>query len=132
MAQRYVFDKIADDRLKIYVVWGPFKERETEADARIAAQFVPDPRATHFWTPSTAAGNLFKAPLKPLGLGDLSAWDSFLLFAPETRWEEDAPAPAHFQHRQVAGKKLNGARLYELVNALLPQVKANLPTPRDR
>lgn len=131
MVQRYVFDKIADDRLKIYVVWGPFKERETEADARIAAQFVPDPRAIHFWTPSTAVGDLFKAPLKPLGLGDLSAWDSFLVFAPETRWEDTAPTPAHLLHRHVEGKKLNGARLFDLVSALLPQTKAKLPTPRD-
>jgi hypothetical protein len=132
VAQRYVLDKIADDRLKVYVVWGPFKERETEADARFAAPFVPDPRATHFWTPSTAAGELFKTPLKPLGLGDLSAWDSFLLFAPETRWEEAAPAPVHFMHRHVEGKKPNGARLFDLVSALLAQDKANLPSPRDR
>lgn len=81
---------------------------------------VPDPRAAHSSTPSTATRDLSEAPLKPL------------LFAPETRWEEDAPAPTHFQHRHVQGKKPNNARLFELVNALLPQVEANLPTPRDR
>lgn len=95
------------------------------------AQVGPDPRAAHLRTPGTA-GDLFKASLEPLGLGDPPASDSFLLLAPETRWEEDAPAPARFQHRHVERKTLENTRLFELVNALLPQVEANLPTPRDR
>lgn len=135
VVQRYVFDKIPDERLKIYVVWGSFKERETEADARFAAPFVPDPRATHFWTPSTAPGDLFQAPLSPLGLGQFSAWDSFLLFAPETKWEDTAPAPVHFMHRQVKEKPLNGVRLFEQVRALLDGNqqaggKPRAPSPR--
>lgn len=117
--QRYVLDRIADDRLRVYVVWGPYKERETEADARFAAPFVPDPRATHFWTPSSAPGDLFDEPLKPLGLGPLSAWDSFLVFGPETRWVDAAPAPAHFMHRDVKGKPLSGSALFEQVRSLL-------------
>lgn len=120
VAQRYALDKIGHDRLRVYVVWGPYKERETEADARFAAPFVPDPRATHFWTGSLAAGNLFNEPLKPLGLGTQSAWDSFLVYAPDSRWGESPPAPAHFMHRNVAGKALNGNRLFEQVSALLP------------
>jgi hypothetical protein len=119
VAQRYVLDKIADERLRVYVVWGPYKEREAEADARVAATFMPDPRATHFWTETPAPGNLFNDPLKPLGLGPLSAWDSFLLFAPETRWEEAVPAPAHFMHRDIEGRTLNGTRLFEQVRGLL-------------
>lgn len=119
VAQRYVLDKIPDERLRVYVVWGPYKEREKEEDARFAATFMPDPRATHFWTETPAPGNLFNGPLKPLGLGPHSAWDSFLLFAPDTRWEETVPAPAHFLHRSVEGKPLSGTRLFEQVRGLL-------------
>src|SRR5436309_12164064 len=91
VVQRYVLDRIADDRLTVYVLWGPYKEHETEAVARFAAPFVPDPRAVHFWTETTAAGEIFQEPLKPLGLGAGSAWDSFLLYAPETRWGDSVP-----------------------------------------
>ena len=119
VVQRYVLDKIADDRLRVYVVWGPYKERETEADARFAAPFAPDPRATHFWTATPAPGDLFNEPLKPLGLGPASAWDSFLLFTPETRWVDAAPAPAHFMNRHVEGKPLSGSELFEQVRSLL-------------
>lgn len=119
VAQLYVLDKIADDRLRVYVVWGPYKERETEADARFAAAFMPDPRATHFWTETPAPGNLFNDPLKPLGLGPQSAWDSFLLFASDTQWEETVPAPADFMHRNVEGRTLSGIRLFEQVRGLL-------------
>jgi hypothetical protein len=129
VVQRYVLDKIADDRLRIYVVWGSFKERETEADARFAAPFVPDSRATHFWTASTAPGDLFQAPLGPLGLGANSAWDSFLLFAPEARWGDAAPTPVSFMHRHVKEKPLNGIRLFEQVSSLLAAAdrKGELP-----
>lgn len=125
VVQRYLLDKISDDRLRVYVVWGPYKEHETEADAEFAAPFVPDSRAMHFWTPDTAAGDLFQEPLKPLGLSRGSAWDSFLIFGPETRWGETVPAPADFMHREVPGKSLNGVRLFEQVRDLLaaPAVK---------
>ena len=119
VAQRYVLDKIPDEGLRVYVVWGPYKERETEADARSAAAFVPDPRATHFWTETPAPGNLFNDPLKPLGLGPQSAWDSFLLFDPDTRWEEAVPAPTHFMHRNMEGRTLSGTQLFEQVRGLL-------------
>lgn len=132
VAQRYALDKITDDRLRVYVVWGPYKERETEADARLAASFIPDPRATHFWTETPAAGNLFNAPLKPLGLGAHSAWDSFLVYAPDTRWVENAPEPAHFMHRNVEGKALNGVRLLEQVRDLLTAQDKDGKLPRSR
>lgn len=132
VVQRYVLDQISDDRLKVYVVWGSFKERETEADARFAAPFVPDRRATHFWSASTAPGDLFQAPLQPLGLGPFSAWDSFLLFAPEARWGDAAPTPVSFMHRQVKDKPLNGLQLYEQVRSLLAAAdgKPAAPSPR--
>jgi hypothetical protein len=129
VAQRYVLDKIPDERLRVYVVWGPYKEREKEEDARMAAAFVPDPRATHFWTETPAPGNLFNNPLKPLGLGPLSAWDSFLLFEPDTRWEEAVPAPAHFMHRDVEGRTLNGDRLFEQVRGLLAAAENKTRAP---
>lgn len=132
VAQRYAFDKISDDRLRIYVVWGPYKERETEADARLAASFVPDPRAVHFWTGTPAAGDLFNQPLKPLGLGAQSAWDSFLVYAPEARWGESPPEPAHLMHRNVEGKPLNGIRLFEQIRDLVPAQDKEGKLPRSR
>lgn len=130
MVQRYVLDKISDPRLKAYVVWGPFKERETEADARLATPFVPDLRATHFWTEALAAGEVFRGALAALGLGELSAWDSFLLYPAETLWEESPPPPAGFMNREVEGKAMNGSRLFEQTRALLNQASASLPPPR--
>ena len=120
VAQRYALDKVTDDRLRVYVVWGPYKEHETVAEARAAAPFIPDPRATHFWTETLEAGNLFNEPLKPLGLGTQSAWDSFLVYAPDTRWDEKPPVPAGFMHRNVEGRSLNGDRLLEQISHLLP------------
>lgn len=126
MVHRYVLDRIADPRLKAYVVWGPFKERETVADARFASAFVTDPRATQFWTETTAPGDLFR---EPLGLGPVPAWDSFLVYDADARWGEMPPKPASFMRRSDESRPLNGATLHDRVRALLDAARPDAPRP---
>ncbi len=119
VVQRHVLDTVAADDLKVYVVWGPMLEKETEDDARHATVTVPDPRATHFWTDAHGVAEAFQAPL---GLSGVRAWDTFLLFPPGTRWEETAPRPSSFMHvgRPLPQeRRLNGETLAREVRAAL-------------
>jgi pimeloyl-ACP methyl ester carboxylesterase len=90
--------KIDDDNLKLYVVWGPMLGRETEEDAKTATGLVPDDRAMHFWTESNRVADLYQ---ETLGFTDEveSGWDTFNLYAPGTRWPSGPPPePHHFWH----------------------------------
>ena len=119
VVQRYVLDDIADPRLRVYMVWGPMLDKETEADARRATTFIQDPRLTHFWTDSDGVAQQFKATL---GLPDADAWDTFLLFPPGTRWAEGAPRPSSVMHvgKQLPKeRRLNGVTLAAEVRAVL-------------
>jgi hypothetical protein len=120
VVQRHVLDEIDDPRLRVYVVWGPMLEKETESDAREATGFVPDARATHFWTPLHTLAEML-APAAGLPAGE-RAWDTYQLFAAGVRWGDAPPTPNFLMH---VGKplpdslRLNGDELRRQTERLL-------------
>ena len=119
VVQRHVVKQIPDDRLAVYVVWGPMLGEENEADARQATRHLPDPRVANFWTPTHALATALE---QPLGLHGERAWDTFLLYAPGRRWEDAPPAPDYFMHVNKPlppERRLNGDTLAEQVRKLL-------------
>jgi hypothetical protein len=119
VVQRHVLKQIPDERLRVYVVWGPMLEKETEEDAKKATVHLPDPRVTHFWTGAHGVAEAFRAPL---GLGNERAWDTFLLFAPGVTWGETAPTPTSYMHKGKPlpeDRRLNGIKLAEEIRRML-------------
>ena len=116
--QRYVLDRIEDPTVQVYVVWGPMLGGESEEDARGVTGLLPDPRVTHFWTGAHALAEALRAPA---GLQDELAWDTFLVFAPGTRWGDAPPSPAYVMHvgkKLPPERRLNGEKLADEVNRL--------------
>jgi hypothetical protein len=95
VVQKYVLNEIPDDRLRVYLVWGPMLGEEKEEDARNATIHMTDPRVTHFWT---ASHQLAEAVDGPLGIEGSRAWDTFLLFGPDARWDGAFPTPSSVMH----------------------------------
>jgi len=118
--QHQLLDRVADPRLRVYVLWGPMLGDETEDAARRAARHLPDPRAVQFWT---STPTLATRVGQTVGLKDMPAWDVFLLFAPGARWTDPAPQPAYFMHQrgeQLPGDQaLDAAKLSRRVRELL-------------
>jgi hypothetical protein len=119
VVQTYLMDTIPDDRLRVYVVWGPMLGEEKAEDAKQATAYLPDPRVTHFWTPGHG---LAEAMEGPLGIAGSRAWDTYQVFTPDAQWGEVPPTPAYFMH---VGKplpeerRLNGETLARKVRELL-------------
>lgn len=117
---RYLTAPVDDERLALYVVWGPMLGGETRADAEAATAFLDDPRARHFWTDAHDVTALFHA-----GTGlpaDELAWDTFHLYAPGARWGEAPPEAAavwHVNKPLPEESYLNGPELRERVEAML-------------
>ena len=84
--QQQVLSKVADPDLRVYMVWVP-KLRGLERDVPSATRQYPEPRAQHFWD---APGVMVTGYRQTLQLPE-DAWDVFLLYGPNARWESGAP-----------------------------------------
>ncbi len=85
----------AQHALPSYVVWVPMLGG-TETHIPEATRIVQDERATHFWD---GTGQLLSGYRQVLGL-PVPAWDIYMVFGPETRWEEGAaPLPTFWMHQ---------------------------------
>ena len=62
----------------------------------VATRFVPDARASHYWD---GTGVTMRAYRAVLGIPE-EAWDVYLLYGPDARWEgELPPQPAFWMHQ---------------------------------
>ena len=79
----------------VYVVWSSQLGGEERHVAK-AAELIPDRRARHFWD----AGQLVGTALQPILKTPEAAWDVWLLYDRDVRWEGEAPPrPAWWEHQ---------------------------------
>ena len=92
--------KTDDPSLKTYVVWVPLS-RGMERDVPKATSEIPDPRAAHYWD---GDGQLVKGYRELLGFSE-PAWDIYLLYGPETRWDSERPPQPRYWMHQLGSKR---------------------------
>ena len=118
-----VLAKIPNGRLRVYVVWLPVLPKDNVESLPAATRLLAgEPRASQYWDPSGEIGRRF-ARLLQLPVFK-TAWDVYLLYPPQTRWDSAPPAPAFWMHqlsfppfsgaaKQFGDKWLDGARFRE-------------------
>jgi hypothetical protein len=76
-------------------VWQP-KRGGQEKDVAEATATFPDPRAHHFWDGAGWTVEHFKGVLDI----DVDAWDLYLLYGPDARWDgPEPPKPMFWMHQ---------------------------------
>lgn len=119
LIDRYVLERIADERLHVYVVWVPISPKDTYETAKQASIHLVDPRVTHFWMDTISLAQAFK---EPLGFTKTPAWDVFLLYSAGQKWGQGVPKPELFMHGSEElprASRLNGEKLADEVEKLL-------------
>ena len=121
-----MLETVPDSDLRVYVVWlGVLSRLSPEAlagAARAASSRMDDPRVSHYLDPDYAVATPYRTILDLSLSGEEPAWDAFLVFDRQTRWEEQPPAPADWMHQLGVGppaRRLNAAKLAEAVRAAL-------------
>ena len=115
-------EEISDPNLRAYIVWLPvLRSGAHEPAARREAGRIPDSRAERFYDPEARVGKLYSGILHlPPGL---PAWDVYLVFGPQSRWEQNPPVPAYWMHQLgragPAELRLDGEQLARVISGLL-------------
>lgn len=77
-------------RLRVFLLWGPFMQRDTRSLAIRATGYLPDNRVRHFWDLWKFASKSYEEQLKvPKG----HAWDMFVFYKPHLIWQDSLPEP---------------------------------------
>ena len=81
----------------VFVVWVPELGGQ-EKHVPAAAKLIADSRAIHFWDGNSVLGKAYQQILKTPG----TAWDVYLVFAPETQWTNGPPPKPVFWMHQLS------------------------------
>jgi hypothetical protein len=92
-----------------------------------AAELVTGGNATHYWEDTGIVGKLYS---KTLGIGDVYAWDIWMVYKPGVRWDNTYPPKPDFAMHQLGSSRVNkvmprldSQRFAEVVNSYLTEWK---------
>jgi hypothetical protein len=122
--QKQVLETIPSNRLTVYVVWIPVLNYQDEATLQRnglkESSRVSDSRAIHYTDPYGFSGKQYSTILSfPY---HAPAWDVYLVFGADVRWEDRAPTPTDWMYQGQGfdrARLLDGRRLAEQVQKLL-------------
>ncbi len=118
---------VPDDRVRAYIVWLPIFGGDFKGEQRNLSRSFGDRRVSYFSDPESLSGKLWERVLKT---ERLIAWDVYLLYGPDAKWEQDPPPPDYWMH-QLGGvlkaPKFNEGVFREKLKDMLAETKT-LPT----
>ncbi len=123
--EKQVLETIPSSQLAVYVVWLPVLNFQDEATLQKnglkESSRVSDPRVTHYVDPNGFSGKEYSPILNIPYHGP--AWDVYLAFGADVRWEDRAPAPTGWMHQGGDGmdraRRLDGRKFADEIQKLL-------------
>jgi len=119
-----VFKQVNSAKLTGFVVWLAVRPIDNLSAAQTEAKTVTDPRIREYWNEDLSVDAAF---MQTLNLGR-TAFDTYLVYGPQSKWLAEAPSPPQFwMHQRSAksgadeSKHLNARRLKQAIEALLSQ-----------
>jgi hypothetical protein len=122
--QKQVLETVPSSQLAVYVVWIPvlnFQDEPTlQKNGLKESSRVPDSRAIHYTDPYGFSGKQYSTILNfPY---HAPAWDVYLAFGADVRWEDRAPTPTEWMYQGEGfdrARLLDGRKLAEQIQKLL-------------
>src|SRR5712692_575883 len=123
--EKQVLETIPSNQLAVYVVWIPVLNFQDEATLQRnglkESTRVSDPRAIHYVDPNGFSGKQYSPILNIPYHGP--AWDVYLAFSADVRWEDRAPTPTGWMHQGGDGmdraRRLDGRKFADEIQKLL-------------
>lgn len=98
MVAENVLSKVDEEDLQVYVVWMPVLATDDREAALKSQSIVDDSRASHFWDLDQSLGRAYGKSIDLPRGGDL-AWDMYLVFGRDAKWDATLPVPSLWNHQ---------------------------------
>lgn len=123
--EKQVLETISSKQLAVYVVWLPvlnFQDEPTlQRNGQKESARVSDLRAIHFVDPNGFSGKQYSPILSIPYHGP--AWDVYLAFSADVRWDDGPPTPTGWMHQGGDGmdrsRRLDGRKFADEIQKLL-------------
>jgi hypothetical protein len=79
-------------------VWLPILRKDNEGRVPKAIAKIPDKRATNYWDGDKTLARAFAETLE-FAEKTKPAWDIYLVYGKDAKWEEGAPKPNYWMHQ---------------------------------
>jgi hypothetical protein len=122
---------VTDNRVRAYIVWLPIFGGDFKGEARRLSNSFRDKRVTYFLDPESSTGKQWEPVLKTQRL---IAWDVYLLYGADARWEEEPPQPAYWMHLLggvTKAPRLDEATFTAKLKGMLDDMKAPSATSQQ-
>lgn len=122
-----VLKDVPDDRVRAYVIWDPIFGGNFDGESKKLPQTFPDKRVKYFKDDNSVAGKLWERVLKT---EREIAWDVYLLYGAEARWDTEPPKPDFWMHQLdgvTIAPHLDQEKFKEELKALLDKPGAKDP-----
>ena len=130
MVQQDILEAVADENMKVYVVWTPVLQEDNRQAAAEMMRLIPDSRAVHFWDEDKSLGFLLGTTVT-LPRGRDLAWDVYFAFDATAKWGDVPPQPANWMHQLGLDERtLDGDTLRAAVVKLLEPSSETISPPR--
>ena len=90
-------DTLAGEPIEIFVVWLPAIPSDRYEATEYATKIIHDERARHYWDGSQALG---EALAPAMGMNAKLAWDVYVVFGKDAKWNDTPPVPASWLHQK--------------------------------
>jgi hypothetical protein len=117
---------VTDDRVRVYVIWDPIYGGNFDGEARKLSSGFRDNRVRYYKDPDSLAGKKWE---QVLNTQREIAWDVYLLYGPDARWEQELPKPDYWMHQLFGitnAPFMNTQKLTEELKEMLANVKQKI------
>ena len=87
---------VSDDRVRAYIIWLPIFGGDFKGEQRKLSRSFGDKRVSYFSDSESLSGKLWE---RVLNTERLIAWDVYLLYGPDAKWEQEPPPPDYWMHQ---------------------------------
>jgi hypothetical protein len=113
---------VPDEQLRAHIIWLPMFPGDSRGWATTRSEEFTDKRLSYYWDGEKLTGKELQKVLGAKGV----AWDIYLIYGAQSKWDKELPAPDFWMHQlrgETTAPTLDAAAFEAKLKEILNQTK---------